>query len=245
MKTPIVTRWLAASALLVSCASALAVEGLELEDKIKAQVNVPVTLVPKTTGTVVRYVLDTPGLVVFPSDQLRDPRNLVFWASAPGTYVLHAYTAVDNIPTEPEYVTIEVEGLTPTPPGPGPSPGPQPGPQPGPTPGPSSDLTKRAQTALGAVALDANLKNQTQRALAKGYQQLYSQVMAGGVTTNEEAFEAFTQANANAVGGLLASWTSFIKALGTDMNAVQTTDPKTMMEPLKAYALVLDPTLKF
>lgn len=107
---------------------------VKLPAEIKADVNEFVVVKPETNGSEVQYVLlDKGGLALFPSEELKNPRNAVVIVKAAGRYRLLAYTAAKDKASPPAIVTI-VAGNAPPVPDPVPGPGPQP--PPAPTPGP-------------------------------------------------------------------------------------------------------------
>jgi hypothetical protein len=83
-----------------------------------------------TTGTNVRWFAKTPGLNVFPADLLKNSLSTVVTAPKDGVYILVAYTARGDMPSEPAFCTVTI-GPAPVvvvPPGPGPEPPAPPGP---------------------------------------------------------------------------------------------------------------------
>ena len=111
----------------------LAFGQLTFPSAIKGEPNQFITVQPSSClGLEVQYYpLD--GITVFPGGLLVDRKITVVLAPRPGSYRLLAYTSVDNKPTPPTVVTIEVGGGAPLPVPPNP-------PEPMP-PQPSPDIT--------------------------------------------------------------------------------------------------------
>jgi hypothetical protein len=111
---------------------------LKLPDGVAGEVADFVTVTAETDGRAVRFVPLDPGLKVFPSALLADPKSTVVTAAVPGRYRLLAYTGNADGPSDPATVTVTIGTPAPAPPGPVP-PGPTPpGPQP-PPPAPGVD----------------------------------------------------------------------------------------------------------
>jgi hypothetical protein len=103
---------------------------LDLPETVDGPVGGFITVAAETNGTVVRWHAIDPGLNLFPVELLRDSRAAVVTSSRAGRYRLLAYTALGDVPSDPETVTVIVGDAPPVPPGPQP-PGPTP---PGPVP---------------------------------------------------------------------------------------------------------------
>lgn len=100
----------------------------DLQGVVGQFIEVPAT----TNGTQVKWVvLNQQGLNLFPMDLLKDTKTAVAVASTDGIYYLHAWTALNDIPSDLATCKITI-GNPPTPVPPGPNP-PQPNP-PQPTP---------------------------------------------------------------------------------------------------------------
>lgn len=96
-----------------------------LPEEIHGEPGAFVAVQPETNGRIVRFRAETKGLNLFPPNMLKDDRSTVVSAYAPGRYVLTAYTALGDVPSDPETTTIVIAGPTPVPPSPDP-PGPNP-----------------------------------------------------------------------------------------------------------------------
>lgn len=107
---------------------------ISIPAEIKATVGEFIEVPAKTNGVEVKWaVLNQQGLNLFPMDLLKDSKTAVAVANTDGVYYLHAWTALNNIPSD--LVTCKITIGTPpapipVPPGPNP---PQPVP-PGPNP---------------------------------------------------------------------------------------------------------------
>jgi hypothetical protein len=111
---------------------------VKLPAEIKAEINEFVVVKPDTNGTEVQYVLlDKGGLSLFPSEELKNPKNAVVIVKTAGRYRILAYTAAKDKASPPAIVTIVAGNAPPVPPGPEPGPGPQPPPAPLPGPRPA------------------------------------------------------------------------------------------------------------
>lgn len=102
--------------------------------------------VPAKAEGLVRWVPMDQGLRVFPTRLLIDTRTAVVTSQVPGKYRLLAYSAKDNIPSDPVICLVVVEKeASPTPPRPNP---PQPNPTPNPpAPAPDAAFLKAMQDA--------------------------------------------------------------------------------------------------
>ena len=151
---------------------------LSLPTTVTGNVGEYIKITATTNGSEVRWYAVSSGLLVFPGEMLKSSLSTVVHANQPGIYTLLAYTAVQDLPSDPKTVMVVVNGPQP-PPAPTPTPTPVPvPPQPTPTPIPSvvtarnlwivtiDDVTARTP-ALAAV-----LTNQSywQGQIAKGNQ---------------------------------------------------------------------------
>lgn len=91
--------------------------------------------IPATTnGNEVKWVMLTPGLNPFPFDLLKDTKTLVVSSLTSGDFLVLAYTAKGDIPSEPIRAVVRINApIPPVPPTPPVPPGPVP---PGPIPPP-------------------------------------------------------------------------------------------------------------
>jgi hypothetical protein len=129
MRTLALSLWLVAAA-------AFAAE-LDIPAEVPAEAGEWVVIKPKGDCVAVYYVaLD--GLKAFPASELKDPRNLVVQAHAPGRYRFEAVGTRDNVQVARRFVVV-VGGVPPGPTPPGPNPPTPPGPNPPQPPTPSTD----------------------------------------------------------------------------------------------------------
>lgn len=113
----------------------------------------------ETDGEIVKWKALDAGLNVFPADLLRSTKTTIVISPKAGRYRLLAYTAKDNIPSDPaETVVIVGDDPGPTPPVP-----PVPPTPPDPPPVPPADFLALTK-AVAALAKD---KPQDQKALVK------------------------------------------------------------------------------
>jgi hypothetical protein len=162
---------------------------LTVPAEVRGPVGQPITIRPATSAETVRYYPMTPGLLIFPSDLLRDPRACVCWAHQPGRYDVLCYASVDGKATEPQIVTVIVT----VPPAPGPTPAP-PGPGPMP-PAPARDpLTDALQKLYDADPATAAAKAKQKDVLTGLYQAMQSASDAGKWSTVGEARKALETA---------------------------------------------------
>jgi hypothetical protein len=145
-----VRRILAACLLACSCAtvSAQAPAPLSLEvPNVTGNATEFIVVRAVTTGVNVRWFAKTPGLNVFPADLLKSSLSTVVTAQKDGQYVLVAYTARGDMPSEPAFCTVTV----------GPKPievVPPPGPEPPPVPPPVPVSGKRSIVLIRETADD-------------------------------------------------------------------------------------------
>jgi len=104
-------------------------QSAEFSDQ-KIDAGVLVEIKPSTSAKSIRYVSQSPDLVVVPPEKAKDPTACLVVAIRPGTYSIQVLTASADFVNEPKYFRVVATNK----PGPGPTPGP--GPAPGPTPGP-------------------------------------------------------------------------------------------------------------
>lgn len=83
---------------------------------VPPQVTVPennfIIITPETKCSQVEWVMLTPGLTQLAQNELADQKKFVA-VGAKGTYKVLCYTALDNKPSKPAYVTIIVGGAEP------------------------------------------------------------------------------------------------------------------------------------
>ena len=101
---------------------------LELPEVVTGKTGTFIKITAVTNGTHVRWKAISDNLAVFPGEMLVDSRSTVVTSSAAGDYELLAYTALNDIPSDPATTIVRITG----PPAPVPPPGPQPGPLPPP-----------------------------------------------------------------------------------------------------------------
>lgn len=107
---------------------------LSLPAEVTGKVGSFIKVTAKTNGLHVRWKGLDDGLAVFPGEMLRDSRSTVVSAAEAGEYRLLAYTALADVPSDPEICLVKVTGPPkPTPPEP-PKPTPPEPPKPEPTP---------------------------------------------------------------------------------------------------------------
>jgi len=109
----------------------------EIKGVVGQFIEVPATTNGKTVKWAVLY--PSTGLNLFPMDLLKDTKTAVAVANADGTYYLHAWTALNNIPSDLATCKIIIGNPVPpqpipVPPGPNPPQPIPPGPNPPPTP---------------------------------------------------------------------------------------------------------------
>ena len=104
---------------------------LSLPAEVTGKVGAFVKVTAKTNGLHVRWRAIDDGLAVFPGEMLKDSRHTVVSATEAGEYRLLAYTALADIPSDPEICLVRITGppkpLPPDPPKP-PDPPQPPGP---------------------------------------------------------------------------------------------------------------------
>jgi hypothetical protein len=113
--------------------------------QIEGDIDTFIKVVANTNGTHVRWVPLDKGLAVFPGEMLRDSTTTVVMSGTPGQYRLLAYTALNDVPTDPVMTLVVIHGPQPPPipvPIPVPVPQPQPVPVPPPQPVPVNQASK-------------------------------------------------------------------------------------------------------
>ena len=73
---------------------------------IKSKPSQFVTISTSLSGDIVKYVTLDAGLSVFPSELLADKKKTVVVAAKNGVYKILAYTAKDNIPSDPVIINL-------------------------------------------------------------------------------------------------------------------------------------------
>lgn len=116
-------RWMYRTALLVVLLSASALGAapptVTAPPKVFGEVGDWVFVKATTDGKGLKVVpLDT-GLKLFPSEKLKDPTEMGFYATKPGSYRVLLYTGSAEGPSDPTVITVTFGG-SPTPPGPEP-----------------------------------------------------------------------------------------------------------------------------
>ena len=111
---------------------------ISIPKELQADVGAFVEVAATTNGSQVKWiVLNQQGLNLFPMDLLKDSKTAVAVAAKDGVYYLHAWTALNNIPSDLVTCKITIGNPQPIPPAPQPIP-PQPiPPQPVPVPTPT------------------------------------------------------------------------------------------------------------
>lgn len=175
--------------------------------------------VPATTDSeIVKWVSITSGLNVFPTDLLKNTKTAVVTSPFPGRYELLAYTAKDNVPSDPAKTIIIIEKS----PGPGPSPPNPPNPPnpPDPPDPPDPVLSELATKVRNSARKIGNKPEANQ--LALHYGSVISAISAGAYDSL-----AFTDARKRIVTDVLEmnrkvteeneEWNEFFKNLGIAM----------------------------
>lgn len=122
----------------------------------------------ETDGEIVKWFTATPGLNVFPAHLLKDSKTAVVVALMPGKYDLIAYTAKDNMPSDPSRTTIVVTRM--------PGPGPGPDPEPEPEPEPDDKLTEFSKGIRDSAR---KINKDEAKLLAENYSSVISAIAAG------------------------------------------------------------------
>lgn len=142
-------------------------QDLKLPDKIEGNPGDFLKIVAETKGEIVRWKALDPGLSLFPSEELKNPKTTVVMGLQKGTYRLIAWTAIDGVPTH-DVQTLIVIGGDPNPPNPGPDP-------PGPDPTPNlSEVSKKVRDLAKSVGNKVEAKQ-----VAENYATVISQIGAG------------------------------------------------------------------
>lgn len=138
---------------------------LELPAQVDGEAGSFIKIQAKTNGTHVRWVPMDKNLAVFPGEMLKDSTATVVMSTVAGQYRLIAYTALNDMPSDPVITMVVVHGPQPPPvpppqPQPTPQPVPVPPPQPVPPPAPNPVATR-----LSIVIVD-NVLNRDVRTMA-------------------------------------------------------------------------------
>lgn len=91
-------------------------QDLRVPAEIRGGVAEFVTVLAETTGKTVKFFPVDPGLSVFPAGLLANPKATVVSSSKPGVYRLLVYTALGDVPSDPQICRIIIG--TPPPPTP-------------------------------------------------------------------------------------------------------------------------------
>ena len=92
---------------------------LSLPESVTGKVGAFIKVTAKTNGSHVRWRAIDDGLAVFPGEMLKDSRHTVVTATEAGEYRLLAYTALADVPSDPEICLVQITGPPkPTPPDP-------------------------------------------------------------------------------------------------------------------------------
>ena len=129
-----------------------------VEGKVGSFVKVPAT----TNGKEVRWRAIDDGIAVFPAEMLRDSRSTVVSATEAGEYRLLAYTALNDIPSDPAVCVVRITG----PPKPQPPPTPPAPPAPPVPPQPPAPVVTTGPIAV-AVIDDAFARTDTLKGLMR------------------------------------------------------------------------------
>lgn len=157
------------------------------------KIDVGVLVEIKPTGSpskFVRYVSQSPGLVVVPPEKAKDPSACLAVAIAPGVYSIQVLTASADVVNEPKYFRVTAGGKLPGP-GPTPGPGPAPGPTPGPGPGPINPVDPTDEIFQALAGIVGGLGEPNQKANLAKLSAVYAKGQAlAGTVANREAFDA-------------------------------------------------------
>jgi len=140
-----------ASLLLAASAPAQA-PTITLPEVVKGDVGAFIRLSVQTNGKEVRWVAVTPGLAVFPAELLKDSRTTVVSSAVAGEYLVIAYTAVGDVPSDPATARVVIGRPAPPPAPPAPEP-PTPPPAP-PVDVPSAELQQLVAPLRALTQLD-------------------------------------------------------------------------------------------
>jgi hypothetical protein len=94
-------------ALLLAASTATAVD-LKVPERVEAKKNEFVVIKAETPGKTVKYTLLDPGLAMFPSSELKDPKTAVVFASEEGEYRVAAITAKGDELSEFKIILVVV-----------------------------------------------------------------------------------------------------------------------------------------
>lgn len=106
---------------------------ITLPQIVAGDVGAFIQVVADTNGKEVKWISLTPGLNIIPQDKLIDHHCTIVCSPQPGQYILLAYTALGDMPSDPASVSINIQA---------PIPPPNPDPQPTPTPVPPTPVAK-------------------------------------------------------------------------------------------------------
>jgi hypothetical protein len=178
-------------------------QSAEFSDQ-KIDAGVLVEIKNSTSAKSIRYVSQSPGLVVVPPEKAKDPTSCLCVAIEPGVYSIQVLTASADFVNEPKYFRVTATKK----PGPGPTPGP--GPAPGPTPGPGPgpvDPNDGIFTALSGIV--GGLSEPGQKASLKKLAGVYQAGAnaAAGLTTRADFDSVMRKAfgEAGLLGGQLVA----------------------------------------
>jgi len=131
----------------------------------------PFTIRCETAGTLVRWRVVDPGLVLMPDPTTKKP---VCIACKQAVYRVECWTAVNGVPTEIYRTTVTIGSPPPAPLPPGPTPPPDP-PKPVPPPAPTDPLTVKLQAAVDA---DTKFSKGTKAALIVDFIGVYEAMIS-------------------------------------------------------------------
>jgi hypothetical protein len=192
---------------------------LEFKNPVVAQPGQFILIKPSSTnGKRVKYAGVSPGISIFPPDQLADKTATVCIANMPGKYILHAATAVGDEPSEIVEIQVFVGSV--------PNPGPKP---PGPIPPVPPDVTDELLEVLRPIwgALNEPLKDQKRDKLVKVYQDIAAVYRDESFITAHQAFLRSVDIRKSSLAdGDLAQLRSRI---GEELNVVLPRDPSTVL----------------
>lgn len=182
---------------------------LVLPVTVSGDVGAFVTVTAETNGSQVRWVGVTPGLNVFPAELLKDSRSTVVTASREGSYTLLAYTAINNVPSQPALMQVVI-GKPAPPPGPEPKPDPD-DPNPPPPPGPLPDgKFKFAKLAYDQATKIPAASRAKAGPLAENYQSMADSfraaIAAGAAPSIQEGLSSLKERNRVTLGSDITAW---------------------------------------
>jgi len=151
---------------------------LSLPPEIRGEVAGFVTVTATTDGKLVRFMPLDPGLNVFPSNLLADPKSTVVSAAVPGRYRLLAYSSVADVPTPPAITTIIIGQVKPD-------------------PGPQPDQLATALKGIYGGLQEQGQADQLSR-LIETYRQGETIAADPSIQTTENLYQALVKARKNA-----------------------------------------------